>query len=347
MKATRFVLSFIGALAALGMLRAESGKASAPEKKILRVLPGPAPGEVRPGTRFERVLVNPGPVEKETVTFLGVETAPVPPALTAQLGLPSESGLVVHQVLPDSPAAAALQEHDVLLKLDDQLLVDQRQLSILVRNRKEGDEVALTYVRGGKQAAARVKLARREQPKLMAYAFDRALPVAGAFQVAGTGPFGVASPLESRVEVDRVLSMIQRGPGGPEVVTGTIAPDHIQIDARPGPRFGAQGVNLNNSTLLYTDENGSLDLVFKDGRKTLTAKNPKGEEVFSGPVTTPEERKAMPAEVRERLERLEGMQDVMFRTDGDFKGAETKVIRELRRGAALPARRPPGAALLM
>jgi hypothetical protein len=64
-------------------------------------------------------------------------------------------------------------------------------------------------------------------------------------------------------------------------------------------------------------------------------------------VNTPEERKALPAKVRERFEKLEGMQDITFRTDGNFKGAETKVVRPPARGisvppAPVPARRPAG-----
>src|SRR4051812_1163765 len=103
--------------------------------------------------------------EKEVVTFLGVETAPVSETLSAQLNLPKDSGLVVIHIVPDSPAASALKEHDVLVKLDDQLLVEPRQFSVLVRNHKDGDEVNFSYIRAGKAAAAKVKLAKHEVPK--------------------------------------------------------------------------------------------------------------------------------------------------------------------------------------
>ena len=46
----------------------------------------------------------------ESATFLGVETSPVSPTLTAQLGLQEGAGLVVNHVVPDSPAAAALKQ---------------------------------------------------------------------------------------------------------------------------------------------------------------------------------------------------------------------------------------------
>src|ERR1051326_1303674 len=43
-----------------------------------------------PGAKFERRVFPPGGGEKEIVTFLGVETAPVSPTLSAQLNLPKE-----------------------------------------------------------------------------------------------------------------------------------------------------------------------------------------------------------------------------------------------------------------
>ena len=48
----------------------------------------------------------------------------------------------------------------ILLRLDDQILIDPHQFSVLIRNRKDGDEISLTYLRAGKQATARVKLGK-------------------------------------------------------------------------------------------------------------------------------------------------------------------------------------------
>jgi hypothetical protein len=134
-----------------------------------------------------------------------------------------------------------------------------------------------------------------------------------------------------RAEVDHLLSMMQRTPNGDPV--------RIQIDRHAAPGFRAMAVHTGNSNLVFSDDDGSLELTMKDGSKTLVAKNAKGEQLFSGAVNTPEERKAMPAEVRARLEKLEDMHDITFHTDGEFQGAETKVIRP--RGIMLP-RQPFG-----
>src|SRR5882672_2876010 len=82
--------------------------------------------------------------EKEPVTYLGVETMPVTPALSAQLGLPEDTGLVVTRVMAASPAKTVLQPNDILTKFENQILIDMHQLRVLVRGKKEGDEVLLT-----------------------------------------------------------------------------------------------------------------------------------------------------------------------------------------------------------
>jgi hypothetical protein len=93
------------------------------------------------GTNHDIVIRKQGePMEKEKVTYLGVETAPVNRTLAAQLGLARDTGLVIVRVAGKSPAADLLKEDDVLTRLDDQILVNQQQLGVLVRGKKEGDE---------------------------------------------------------------------------------------------------------------------------------------------------------------------------------------------------------------
>jgi len=53
-------------------------------------------------------------------------------------------------------------KNDVLVKFDDQLLVNSKQLRTLVGTKKEGDAVHLTYLRKGQEATAEVKLATHE-----------------------------------------------------------------------------------------------------------------------------------------------------------------------------------------
>jgi len=99
------------------------------------------------------------PVRTGPVTYLGVATMEVPKEVSAQLPLSPDTGLLIGAVAPDSPAAkAGLQDSDVLSKFDDQILITQRQLAVLIANRKEGDAVKLTYFRKGRQMEATATL---------------------------------------------------------------------------------------------------------------------------------------------------------------------------------------------
>src|SRR5581483_7118906 len=203
----RYLIPALGLIAAWPVLRAaDTAPAPKDDKKDLRVL-APA-GHTRTFMRE---------VAKETVAFLGVQTQPISRTVSAQLGLNGQ-GLTVEHVVPDTPAAAVLQDDDILLKLDDQILIARTQLEVLVRMHKEGDEVTLTYLRGGKQATAKVKLAKHDVPKMSAVL--KAFPsiafsgsggdLAQAFASA-TGKFELAAPRPpeaDREDVDRELSLI-------------------------------------------------------------------------------------------------------------------------------------------
>ncbi|HEV7223402.1 MAG TPA: PDZ domain-containing protein, partial [Pirellulales bacterium] len=94
--------------------------------------------------------------EPPTVAYLGVGTSAPPAAMTAQLKLPAGLYLLVDQVEPESPAAAAgIEPGDVLQKFDDQLLVNSEQFSVLVRNRQPGEEVQIAAIRQGKPVVLR------------------------------------------------------------------------------------------------------------------------------------------------------------------------------------------------
>jgi hypothetical protein len=105
------------------------------------------------------VLLNSGPAP-----WLGVTVDEVSEELRAQLPIERGAGLVVRSVVPDGPAAqAGLQIHDVLVRLDDQLLVNGNQLSALVLMKKDGDKARLTYFRGGKSSTTEAQIRMRQE----------------------------------------------------------------------------------------------------------------------------------------------------------------------------------------
>jgi serine protease Do len=321
----RYLLPAAGLAAALPLVQA--GEPAPTEKKEMRVIAVSDDGTLPPGAE-RRIIRMGGPQEMENVTFLGVASAPVGETLSEQLNLPPATGLVVSMVAKGSPAAGVLNVNDVLVKFDDQLLIEQRQLAVLVRNHQEGDEVTLTYIRGGKESTAKVKLAKHEIPKM---ALMESGPLGPLFHTRHLplNDGDNAGPDMGREDMDRVLELIDRGAPGQRM-------RRIRIGRDDGPGLHTTTVSTSNSNMVFTDEQGLLDLTIKDGQKTLIAKNPKGEQVFAGPVTTAEDRKALPPDVLKRLDKLEGMQDFSFQTDDDFQGGEVRVVKPGKTKITLP-----------
>lgn len=103
---------------------------------------------------------------KEKVAYLGVAVAKADETTREQLKLKAGAGLTVQEVSAGSPAdKAGLKKHDVLQKLDDQLLFNPEQMTDLVRSRQIGDQVALTLLRQAQAQTVEVTLGETEAPK--------------------------------------------------------------------------------------------------------------------------------------------------------------------------------------
>ncbi|HEY3838394.1 MAG TPA: PDZ domain-containing protein [Bryobacteraceae bacterium] len=105
-------------------------------------------------------------VATEKRAWMGVSVTPVPPALRHQLKTPDGIGLLIDFVQPKSPAdEAGLKPYDLILKLNDQWLVNPEQFAVLVRMHKAAEEVKLSFIREGAEQSATVKLIDHEVPK--------------------------------------------------------------------------------------------------------------------------------------------------------------------------------------
>lgn len=243
---------------------------------------------------------------KEPVTYLGVETAEITRTLSTQLSLPKGVGLVVMRVIDQSPAADVLKEDDVLTKLDDQILVDTHQLSVLVRGKKAGDEAKLTLVRGGKEMTVTVKLGTHEVPKQADNFFFHSLNPGGmevgSLPLPPHGEPGTfvwrGFPGMSADDSKDVLHMIERERGN------FLAGPGVRIVTRAGK--GSTIVDLPKSNISYSDDDGSIDVKIEDGKRNLSVKDAKGKVLFEGPVNTAEERAKLPADISKRVSKLEG-----------------------------------------
>jgi hypothetical protein len=284
---------------------------------------GPGPGGPAGFARNAADVVR----EPEMIPFLGVETETASSTITEQLGLPENTGLVVEQIVPDTAAAAELKRHDILLKLDDQVLIEPRQLAVLVRSHKVGDTIAVTYLRAGKQQTATLKLGKHEAPKMADWG-DQG-PDAMPFNF---NPHGL-----SRDDMDRLLALMNNPAIEPPGPPGTPPPP----EAGTMPNLNEVRVDVDNSNIVYTDDTGTLALTIKDGKKTLEARDAQGHRLFSGPIDTAEQRKTLPPEVLSRLQKLHGMKEFSFKVGRDFQGADSHVARPEGQNMALPPALPP------
>jgi len=114
--------------------------------------PAPIPSE---GSSAPRSHIQPAgdvSVSREPARALGLELSRASAVLRRQLALKRGAGLVVDDVGSGSPAASAgFTQHDVLVKLDDQLLVLPEQFDALLESAEPGQPLACTVLRGGRE----------------------------------------------------------------------------------------------------------------------------------------------------------------------------------------------------
>src|SRR5947208_1049243 len=250
---------------------------------------------------------------KVPVTFLVVETSEVPSVLCDQLGLPKGFGLVVDYVVPDGPAAAAgVQQNDIIKMLNDQILTDPGQLSKLVRSFSEGTNVTLTILRKGQEQKVTVKLTKKEVPRRRAF-MDQMRHMNHDWNF----DFGDMGDLKEQMsELKEQLGDEQRGMIHDAVVRARDeaqrAADEVRRNVqrirtvtRNNGGLQRTTIDLNKAQIVLSDDKGELRIENKEGKKFVTAKDPQGKLLFSGPLDTKEDLDKMPAEVRQRYEKLQ------------------------------------------
>jgi serine protease Do len=144
----------------------------------------------RPGGLGGRARTKPG-------GFLGIHTQPLTPELKKQFGTNAEEGVLVTEVVPDTPAAkAGLLRGDVITSVDDKRISTPEELREAIRTAEAGTEVTLKVVRG--------ETKKEVKARLDAAPVEFALPVPGnRLPLEGLPPFGEAQKiqqLERRIE---------------------------------------------------------------------------------------------------------------------------------------------------
>ena len=174
-----------------------------------------------------RQLIDKGAVER---AFIGVQMGPLDDKMAAKLGVDGRKGVLVSDVVPDSPAAeAGVQELDVITAFDDQQVQGTRSLQEMVERSTIGQPHKLTVLRDGKPLTLTVAVkplpkdiaqrggggrpARQAEAEESFHSEDLGLEVREKSSLPEDPYEGVEGVVIDRVDADGVAAEAGLGPG--------------------------------------------------------------------------------------------------------------------------------------
>ena len=283
------------------------------------------------------------------VTFLGVHATPVDPTVSAQLGLPQHMGLTIRYVVPDSPAEkAGLKPHDILRKMDDQILIHPFQLRVLVRAREEGDKVTYTILRKGEEMQVEVELVKKELAK-----FDKIGPWPHKPGIK-LMPFDLGLNGDMSFDLDLDLDYLGedieflwqdagRLSQNVEQIKRYVfdqaseAVDHV-INSINGRRTI---LGMKNKEIILHDDEGAMQLTVSNGEKHLKVTDNEGNTIFDGPINTVEEREQIPQSILPKLHKLESRESFEFESEKEFEPGDIEIFTTIREMDVTAQNSPP------
>ena len=249
------------------------------------------------------------------VAWLGVKTNEVGPALASQLEI--EGGAVVDMIVPGSPAdEGGLEEHDVITAVGDTAVLDPDELAEAIRSNRPGDKTTITALRKAKPVELEVTLGNRPAMPRPARP-DRPR----VFDDLGLDFPGV-NPDEIRRKIERMQRQMLEDMNLQDLGLGDLG------DLRNGGDIR----RMSEKTTSFSDGNGSITITTKNGVTEIEARDADGKLLYKGPAETEEDRKKLPPEVLEKLERFEEMN-----VDIDIRGFKDKFLPPT---LDLPKRKP-------
>lgn len=242
--------------------------------------------------------------------YLGVEVRPLGHSTAKSLGLDRGTGLRLMAVAPGSAAdKAGLEAGDVLVKLDDQLLINPPQLAVLVQTHQPGDALTLHVMRDGEVVSLDATLGERpvtprqadvppgDLPRLL----DEPLPLPEPRQeMWGPGDAQQIDELfeqmrqrmaQQRVEMHQMMDQMRR----------QMRLDRDVFDAMPPIGEDLQGVR---SVVSVNDGEHAIQIRTEADGRHLTVKTADGQVVYEGPLPDDGKVDALPAEVQDKVDNL-------------------------------------------
>jgi hypothetical protein len=286
--------------------------------------------------------------ETARVAYLGVVTGRVSSSLRVHLPIPEGAGLTVRHVAEGSAAeAAGLRQHDILLRMDDQLLVNEQQLRVLLRNHQPGDRVRLALLRAGAEIEVEVELGGRAAEKRAAESWrdwienrgwerGEAPPIPDVPGLEGLfGPDGelaasageLARNIQVLVEdgeegmID--LSQLRDDLSGLREKLIYLKADHNldgldEIINRHVDGSRTTVIAIADKEVAYTGPEGRIALTHRDGQPFIAYRSADGTQQYAGPL--PEDPSTvLPPDAAARLKKLQSSQAIDFTAPDDVE----------------------------
>jgi len=239
-------------------------------------------------------------VDPETTqpAWLGVATAPVDAVVAAQLDLPEGIGAAVKMVIPDSPAeAAGIRKHDIFFEIGGEPVKSPEHLGELIRKKSSGESVEVAVIQRGEKKALNLTLGQRP-----AHLQNN--------EVENENPFGNRIELGELGGLDFEMLPFKGNDAAMGNFQQQIEKMRKQMEMHLEGMFELEqfdnmlpgaGRIMGSRTMMFSNEEGSIEISSKDGKTNLTAKDPAGEIIYEGAVNTEEEIAKLPENLQNKL----------------------------------------------
>jgi membrane-associated protease RseP (regulator of RpoE activity) len=252
------------------------------------------------------------PVPKKAVNgqkaWLGVAGQPVDEALGAQLGI--DHGITIELVSPQGSAAkSGIKKYDIITQIGDKEIKNMTDLRQAMHSAKVDDVLDVEVFTGGQKQLKQVKLGARpgHLPSVAAAPESVAPPAATnkrklpqAFQhLPANDRFRIEEMMEQQIkqmqehfsQMDAQFEDLQQ-----------LHHQQMQIDPN---NIRMKGHSNYSGTFTMMDNEGSIRLTLNetDG-KQVEVKDRAGKVLYAGPYETDADKKAVPTDIRSRIEAL-------------------------------------------
>lgn len=218
--------------------------------------------------------------------------------------LPVHSGAVVDSVWPGSPAdKAGMKPGYIIVSMNNETIQGREMLSDFLSRRKPGDTIRVGYYAEGALRSLTVTLIARPQHAKGASSPTQAVHADRVKRPVAVEPEIREAMREHRAAICRHLAAMPEGLEPAAVSDALQAIRNLARDVNAGDKAWMPG-KAGESTLQLRDAEGTLLLTGASNCLMLEAYDKKGTCVFRGPLDTPEQRRAVPAPVLQRLHQL-------------------------------------------